>query len=532
MDNLIFIKEWFNNPSWWFSKIEKIDNYIINKYEYLLDLEPNITQYNFLSYIVLYDQIPRHIFRNQDGNHIILYFLNKAIDIINNYKNQANNLNEIEWIFFMLPLRHTNIKENILYVLNEAWNNKFLYNNKSLLKKFIIATYKKANFGEKLNEKISLTFNDDVLDYNPLQKINLNFKNNDFINLNYNLIDKYVKKIGIISLSGGVDSMVCLVYCMVIYPNINWICVHINYKNRGVADDEADFIANFCYKHNIKLYVREINEINRNKCMSNNINMREIYEDYTRKIRFNTYKAVFNNDVNNDVNVPVVPVVILGHNKDDAFENILTNITYNCKYKNLKGMEEHSINISISVCDNITFLRPLLNVPKNDIYDFAHKHNIPYVKNSTPEWSQRGKIRNNIVPVLDNWDKRVVPGLFNLSENIQDMYLIMESNVNIIVNKFRLSHNNNSYELNISHDEFINYLHKLIWKEIIYKLFNYYPSNKSLITLIERLNLWLKQKKQTTIVINKHIIMKITPMSHDIITKMTNNNINIILLNN
>jgi tRNA(Ile)-lysidine synthetase-like protein len=509
MDNRIFINEWFNNPSWWFSKTEKIDNYIINKYEYLLDLEPDITQHNFLSYIVLYDQIPRHIFRHQDGNHIILYFLNKAIDIINMYKNQANNLNEIEWIFFMLPLRHTNTKDNILYVLNEAWNNKSLYNNKSLLKEFIIATYKKANFGEELNEKISLVFNDNVLDYNPLQKINLNFENHDFQNHNFNLIDKYIKKIGIISLSGGVDSMVCLVYCMTIYPDINWVCVHINYKNRGESDDEADFIANFCYKHNIKLYVREINEINRNKCMLSDINMREIYEDYTRKVRFNTYKAVCDDDNG--------PVVILGHNKDDAFENILTNITYNCKYKNLKGMGEHS------VCDNITFLRPLLNVPKNDIYQFAQKHNIPYVKNSTPDWSQRGKIRNNIVPVLNNWDKRVVPGLFNLSENIQDMYSIMECNVNIIVNKFRLNCNNNYYELQLSHNEFINYLHKLIWKEIIYKLFNCYPSNKSLITLIERLNLWLKQKKNTTIVINKNIIMKIT--------QLTNDNINIILLN-
>jgi hypothetical protein len=221
MDNSIFIKEWFNNSKWWFSKTKEIDNYIINKYEYLLDLEENITNENFLSYIVLYDQLPRHIFRNQDANHIILYFLNKAIDIINKYKNQTNNLNEIEWIFFMLPLRHTNIKENILYVLNEAWNNKFLNNNKSLLKEFIIATYKKANFSEELNEKISLTFNDNILDYNPLQKINLNFKNHDLENHNFNLIDKYIKKIGIISLSGGVDSMICLVYCIVTYPNIN-----------------------------------------------------------------------------------------------------------------------------------------------------------------------------------------------------------------------------------------------------------------------------------------------------------------------
>jgi tRNA(Ile)-lysidine synthase TilS/MesJ len=177
-----------------------------------------------------------------------------------------------------------------------------------------------------------------------------------------------------------------------------------------------------------------------------------------------------------------------------------------------------------SVCDNITFLRPLLNVSKNDIYQFAQKHNIPYVKNSTPDWSQRGKIRNNIVPVLNNWDNRVIPGLFNLSENIQDMYLIMASNVNIIVNKFR--QDGNFYELQLSQNELIHYLHKLIWKEIIYKLFNCYPSNKSLIALIERLNLWLKQKKHTKIIINKNIIMKITPITKDnIILLLSINNI-------
>ena len=45
-----------------------------------------------------------------NGSHIILYFLNKAIDIINTYKNQVNNLNEIEWTFFMLPLNISPVK--------------------------------------------------------------------------------------------------------------------------------------------------------------------------------------------------------------------------------------------------------------------------------------------------------------------------------------------------------------------------------------------------------------------------------------
>jgi len=36
-----------NNEYFYKRMVEKIDNYIINKYEYLLDLEPDKTQYNF-----------------------------------------------------------------------------------------------------------------------------------------------------------------------------------------------------------------------------------------------------------------------------------------------------------------------------------------------------------------------------------------------------------------------------------------------------------------------------------------------------
>jgi hypothetical protein len=85
----------------------------------------------------------------------------------------------------MLPLRHTNVKNNILYVLNEAWNYK------PLPKEFIIATYNKANFKEKLNESISFTFNNNVLDYNPDKNIitNLNY---NMCFANFNLIEKYL----------------------------------------------------------------------------------------------------------------------------------------------------------------------------------------------------------------------------------------------------------------------------------------------------------------------------------------------------
>ena len=37
----------------------------------------------------------------------------------------------------------------------------------------------------------------------------------------------------------------------------------------------------------------------------------------------------------------------------------------------------------------VNIMRPFLNHPKKDIYDFAHRYKIPYFKNTTPIWCKR-----------------------------------------------------------------------------------------------------------------------------------------------
>jgi tRNA(Ile)-lysidine synthetase-like protein len=528
-DILAFYKDWITNDNYWFSKNINIDNYLTTTYEKLLNYEYNELLINnkelyFIHFIIIYDQLPRHIFRNTYSNHIILYFLNKAIDIINNqaghYDYNINNLTDIEWIFYMLPLRHTNDKNNILFVLKEAWNRYNKYNS-TIIKKFIIATYKKANFKENIlnNEIISFHYNKNVLEYYSQNNIITKFEDIGNFNFNINIINNYTI---IISLSGGVDSMVCLINCIFKYPQINWICIHINYKNRKESDDETCFIAFICYKYNIKLYVREINEINREMCKKND--MRDIYEEYTKKIRFNCYKSIYENTNNK-------PIVILGHNKDDCFENILTNITYETKYNNLKGMNEYSIQ------DNIIFIRPLLEIYKNDIYIFAKTNNIPYLKNSTPEWSQRGLIRNNIIPVLNNWDKRSINGLLKLSSIVEELYSTIDININIFVSKFIIYKNTINQKTNKKCDYYkitlklsdLN-LDKIFWKLVIYKLINFNLSNKSVINLIDRLKLWIIKyekhdiNKITSIIISKNITFNIykSNINNDLIILLYN----------
>ena len=152
--------------------------------------------------------------------------------------------------------------------------------------------------------------------------------------------------------------------------------------------------------------------------------------------------------------------------------------------------------------DNINFYRPIIDIPKADIYKYAINHNLPYLKNSTPDWCQRGKIRTSVVPVLEQWDNRIIDGLFNITEILKDLH------INLYLNVKEMKKTNiidiNSLNTSI-----------LFWKYGIFNLFNFYPSNKSLNCLIERLKIFktnYKSKeinKKTKIIINKNLYLSI-----------------------
>lgn len=54
----------------------------------------------------------------------------------------------------------------------------------------------------------------------------------------------------------------------------------------------------------------------------------------------------------------------------------------------------------VGVTEGVAVWRPLLGHTKDDIYEFAHKYGVPYLQDSTPSWSTRGKLRNQLLPLL------------------------------------------------------------------------------------------------------------------------------------
>lgn len=473
----LFYYDWMSRSKYWFCKNTENDIYLSINFGYLIDTYTYERDNKPIIGILIYDQLTRHYYRNEYANHIITYFNRKALEIALKYKNDENFINNLtynDWIFYMLVYRHTNNRDYLFYVMNEAWKKS----PKTLeLKNFIKATYNRATFSEDLEvyNNINEPFDISILDNNPKNEII--YEKNTIGDFSLLPLNQFI----IVSLSGGVDSITCLFTLSQITTNI--AAVHINYNNRNETKEEVNFLKSFCNKLKIKLYVRTITEIKRKPCIENDL--RDIYESYTKKIRYNSYKKA--NELENNHEKPIV---ILGHNKDDCFENILTNISYKNKYDNLKGIE------LLTNIDGIQFYRPLINTAKIDIYNYAKSHNLPYLKNSTPEWCQRGKIRLSVVPALEKWDNRVISGLFDVSDILKDLHL----NLNATIRDFKENDTKPLNQLNMSF---------LYWKYGIFHLFNFYPSNKSLITLIERLTIWknkynsLELNKKTKIIIKK-----------------------------
>ena len=467
-----FLDEWISHPEYWFSGNDDI---ICEKYSGLLKSETwdvhNASIRYHLGFLVFYDQIPRHMYRKSGPQKIIELYLEKALYIYNYIYNSLDfnidSFTAIEWCFFNLPIRHNNQSNDIIRVIHETWKRLKKNPDEKQYVRFLKSTYKRM----KINQKDYIEFSNDqyrvsnFLDYvdilsNYSPVINTTITEDAVI---YKTIEEFVIKNKlddiIISLSGGVDSMVCATVLKKLQAKyeFNLVAVHIDYANRTYK--EYEFVKDWCAFMKIPLYTRHITEINRKDCMDHG--MRNIYEEYTKDVRFETYKAV-----------SMFPKVILGHNSDDCFENILTNICNKEKYDNLKGITSHQFNGAVNI------LRPMLNIKKKDIYLFAYNNKIPYLHDSTPEWSQRGQIRDTVKPVLNKWNREIVPSFFELSKLLSEYEVIIHGVVNNLI-------------VNIDDDMFkipcgSMMMSKIIWRKILDNLM-IYVSNRSLDNLIEKI---------------------------------------------
>lgn len=86
---------------------------------------------------------------------------------------------------------------------------------------------------------------------------------------------------------------------------------------------------------------------------------------------------------------------MLGHHKGDEQENIITNIMKGREsILSLSGMAPEGRILGVKVW------RPLMPYTKDVVFHFAHRYGVPYTLDTTPRWSNRGKLRRELQPML------------------------------------------------------------------------------------------------------------------------------------
>lgn len=463
-----FTKFFLSKPDLWFNATTYDDKMIADMFGYLILSNSNTDNLPILEQILIYDQLTRHLKRQnlikntEPYDALALHLVQENIDDIEQYS-------PIERCFFLMPLRHTFnaeiIEEKILPLIlqwrlsDDTPEYRRFYqatlNSLIRLKKTVEANPRYQSLNSKIFDPRSESGMENIQPIN--HKIHINYNN-------YNNI--------IVSLSGGVDSMICLKLLHQLrqkkqhQSEMNLIAVHINYGNRESADEEEEVCRHYCHVLGIKLYVRHITEIKRDRSFD-----RDFYEDITRQIRFNAYKEFEGY------------AVVLGHNKDDTIENIFSNIKKRIHYDNLLGMKDESEE------NGVTILRPLLQTSKSTIVDLAIKNGIPFVYDSTPDWSDRGKMRDQLIPSIKEFDPNILDGLINMAVQYQEIYQIAEKSIENNGMKY-----GDGYVI-FEENEFQGFYY---WKKVFYKIIEYFEipmiSNRSIVNFIDKYNKYSNQK--------------------------------------
>ena len=112
-----------------------------------------------------------------------------------------DELNDFEFMFQLMPIRHTHQLYHVKFVLNETWKRLELNKHNQFIKKFLIASYeryikctKETNIIKYIESDI-VFFNDEILDNisSKSNEVSFNYKSSIKLDYLYKCMDEFIK---------------------------------------------------------------------------------------------------------------------------------------------------------------------------------------------------------------------------------------------------------------------------------------------------------------------------------------------------
>ena len=203
----------------------------------------------------------------------------------------------------------------------------------------------------------------------------------------------------IVAVSGGPDS-ICLLHLLNDLSkelDLKLIVAHVNHCLRGQeADKDQEFVHNFCEDFKIECYSKriDINKIAKVDNISSETAGRNARYEYFNELK-NKLKA---------------NKIALAHNANDQAETVLMRIIRGTGLEGLGGIKP--------VRDGI-FVRPLINITRNQIEEYCTNNNInPRIdKTNLESIYTRNKIRLELIPYIEkNFNSDIINGLIRLGD--------------------------------------------------------------------------------------------------------------------
>ncbi|KJV63454.1 MULTISPECIES: tRNA lysidine(34) synthetase TilS [Ehrlichia] len=198
-----------------------------------------------------------------------------------------------------------------------------------------------------------------------------------------------------VAVSGGIDSMV-LLHLSAQYCNHNIpVILTVNHKLRTEAEQEALFVFQHSQNLNLKCHILNWH----GKLPVSNI------QSFARQIR---YRLLLEWCHENRINY-----LMIAHQKNDQAETIMIRLERGSGLDGLAGMQEYTY------LNDICILRPLLDVSRTELLQYANKNNITWINDtSNNNTKYKRTLYRNMLEMTDN-SETLIDRLYTTSAHIR-----------------------------------------------------------------------------------------------------------------
>ncbi len=207
----------------------------------------------------------------------------------------------------------------------------------------------------------------------------------------------------IVGVSGGIDSVALLHLLQRL--GVECIVAHCNFHLRAEESDrDEQFVKDVTKQLGLPFYRIDFDTLK--YAADNKISV----EMAARELRYEWFESL--------AKKMDAQAIAVAHHLDDSIETLLMNLIRGTGLRGLTGISAR----------NGLVIRPLLSCTREELFQYVTFHQLAYVEDSTNAQNdyQRNKIRNQLLPLLEEINPSVRQTLYQSLERFSGMYKVYE----------------------------------------------------------------------------------------------------------